>query len=121
VAVKLGKRAAELAGELPATPGATHESWLLDLFFELQIMAHPSIRASSNIVSLLGIAFDDRDSNAAQPLTPWIIVEPAHKTFITLRGYFESTHRPATNQLSTACSLISDIADGLATLHAHSG
>ncbi|KAH7146102.1 hypothetical protein EDB81DRAFT_484908 [Dactylonectria macrodidyma] len=114
------KRAAYLGGQHSAAQGAAHDTWLLDLFFELQIMVHPSIQASNNIVRLLGIAFDDRDSDAAQPLAPWVIVEPAHEAFINLRGYFESQQRPATKQLSTACSLIADAADGLAILHVHS-
>jgi hypothetical protein len=121
VAVKRAANLVNLGRQHVAAQGSTHETWLLDLFFELQIMAHSSIQSSNNIVRLLGIAFDHWDSDATQPPTPWVIVEPAHEVFINLRRYFENKKRPAMAHIHTACSLIADVADGLATLHVHSG
>lgn len=105
---------------------------LKDLIFEIQIMRHPQGRKHPNIVDLRAVAFkdslvapelgDDHSQLGEKGMTykifyPVLVVEPAIKAYTDLSKYFK-THAGEQIPSEVAISLISDIAQGLAALHA---
>lgn len=66
---------------------AVTETWLNDLYFELQIMSHQPLCEHPNIVQLEGISFIDHTNEDIYPL---LIVEPACRDFPDLTRLLSS-------------------------------
>ena len=122
VAVKQARRSLERnsSGRGHSHAERTPRAWILDLYFEMQIMTHRSLCNHPNIVRLLGIAFDSEPEieGSRWPFSPSLVVEPAE---CDLAEFFR--RRPSHHPLSLQDTflLIGDVADGLSVLHAHRG
>jgi serine/threonine protein kinase/ankyrin repeat protein len=124
VALKQARRSSETAAASHGqggrrSPERKPRAWILDLYFEMQIMTHRSLRNHPNIVQLIGIVFntEPKAERSRWPFTPSLVVEPAD---CNLAEFFR--HRlPDQGPLSfrDTFSLIADVADGLSVLHAH--
>jgi serine/threonine protein kinase len=79
---------------------------------EVKIPAHEAIRKSSNIISLLGISWNTRETDIH--FLPEIFFEGAQHG--NVHQYLQST--PKMNSSSKAL-MLTDIASGLAVLHAN--
>ncbi|KAF9459301.1 kinase-like domain-containing protein [Collybia nuda] len=99
---------------------------MVDQSFELQIMSKASLREHRNIVTLLAVTFDPAWTSDADPtgtlVLPILVVEHADVRFPDLSLFLNRQHNttlPTRLSFETAASLIADIADGMAALHAH--
>lgn len=95
-----------------------------DFSFELQILSKSSLQKHRNIVTLLGITFDDDNGISHEPhfSVPISIVELAHSQYPDLSLYFNRNNNhnlPDKISFETSASFIADVADGIAALHKH--
>jgi serine/threonine protein kinase len=108
------------------------EKLLKTLMFEIQIMRHPQLRKHPNIVELEAVAFEDglvaaelcdvhsqlgEKAMTQEVFFPVLILEPAIKAHTDLSKFFK-VHAGVRIPSEVAASIISDIALGLAALHA---
>lgn len=124
VAVKQARSVAAGSDAAALAEVRKHQSWLLDIYFELQIMTHKPLCNHPNIVQLLGITFgNDKPGQTTDynSFSPILIVEPAHEKYIDLARFFDKRDTEDSLSLSDTFSLIGDVADGIAALHAYRG
>ena len=108
------------------------EKLLKDLMFEIRIMKHPQLAKQPNIVELIAVAFEDtliapkppaeylqseNDNWTTEIFSPILLVEPAIREHTDVSKYFK-LHKKDDISPSMFASLISDVAMGLAALHA---
>jgi serine/threonine protein kinase len=92
---------------------------------ELRVLSDTNLRQHPNIINLLGASWETVTSQSfdeKQPISsirPLLIVERADPTFPTMRDYVDHcVQNQASIPFETKHSLLSDVADALADLHA---
>lgn len=114
---KLIKMVADSVGGDTSTTAvqSVHSNFMIDMFFELQVMSHKPLCDHPNIVKLIGLTFYRPAYHGI--VIPIPIVESADLRYPDLQRFMESTDRETPLPLNSAYELISDIADGVTVLH----
>jgi serine/threonine protein kinase len=96
-----------------------YNSFMYDIFFEIQIMSHKPLCDHPNIVKLLGISFNTIVSEVPEHnrIYPVLVVEAAHPLYPDLQRFVEAPSCPRPIPLDLVFGLIGDMADGLSILH----